>query len=47
MPREIIEPHTGHKRYARRGKKGKFTSRQSDVGRSLSARPSIESQNDS
>jgi hypothetical protein len=37
MPRELIEPHKGDKRYARRGKKGKFTSRQVDVGRSLSA----------
>jgi hypothetical protein len=35
MPRELIEPH-GDKRYVRRGKKGKFTSRQVDVGRSLS-----------
>jgi hypothetical protein len=37
MPREVTEPHTGDKRYVRRGKKGKFTSRQVDVGRSLSA----------
>jgi hypothetical protein len=37
MPREVTEPHTGDKRYIRRGKKGKFTSRQADVGRSLSA----------
>jgi len=37
MPRELIEPHKGDKRYARRGKKGEFTSRQTDVGRSLSA----------
>jgi hypothetical protein len=35
-PRELIEPH-GDKRYIRRGKKGQFTSRQVDVGRSLSA----------
>jgi len=37
MPRELIEPHAGDKRYVRRGKKGKFTSRQVDVSRSLSA----------
>src|SRR5205823_12868916 len=36
MPRQLIEPH-GDKRYVRRGKKGQFTSRQVDVGRSLSA----------
>jgi hypothetical protein len=37
MPREKIEPHTDDKRYVRRGKKSKFTSRQVEVGRSLSA----------
>jgi hypothetical protein len=37
MPREMIEPHTDDKSCVRRGKKGKFTSRQVDVGRSLSA----------
>jgi hypothetical protein len=37
MPRELIEPHKGEKRYLRRGKKRKFTSKQADVGRSLSA----------
>jgi hypothetical protein len=37
MPRELIEPHEGDKRYVRRGRKGKLTSRQVDVGRSLSA----------
>jgi hypothetical protein len=37
MPRELIEPREGDKRYIRRGKKGQFTSRQTDVGRSLSA----------
>jgi hypothetical protein len=37
MPRELIEPREGDKRYIRRGKKGKFTTRQVDVGRSLSA----------
>jgi hypothetical protein len=36
MPRELVEPHKGDKRYVRR-KGGKFTSRQTDVGRSLSA----------
>jgi hypothetical protein len=36
MPRELIEPHKGDKRYVRR-KKGKFSSRQTGVGRSLSA----------
>lgn len=34
--REEIEPHTGDKRYIRRGSKGKFTAQQVDVGRSLS-----------
>jgi hypothetical protein len=36
MPRELIEPHEGDKRFARR-KKGKFSTRQTNVGRSLSA----------
>jgi hypothetical protein len=36
MPQELIEPHKGDKRYVRRGKKGKFTTRHADVGRSLS-----------
>jgi hypothetical protein len=36
MPRESIEPHKGDKRYARR-KKGKFTTKQASVGRSLAA----------
>jgi hypothetical protein len=36
MPRELIEPHKGDKRYVRR-KGGKFTTRQTDVGRSVSA----------
>jgi hypothetical protein len=35
--RELIEPHSGDKRYARRGKAGQFTTDQSDVGRSLAA----------
>jgi hypothetical protein len=37
MPRELIQPHKGGKRYVRRGKKGKFTTRQAQVSRSLSA----------
>jgi hypothetical protein len=37
MPRELIEPHKGDKRYIRRGKGGQFTSKQVDVGKSLSA----------
>jgi len=37
MSRELIEPYKDDKRYARRGKRGQFTSRQTDVGRSLSA----------
>jgi hypothetical protein len=32
MPRGLIQPHKGDKRYVRR-KGGKFTSRQADVGR--------------
>ena len=36
MPRQLIEPHKGDKRYVRR-KKGKFTTSQDDVGRSLAA----------
>jgi hypothetical protein len=36
MPRDLIEPRKGDKRYVRR-KKGKFTSQQVDVGRSLAA----------
>lgn len=36
MPRELIEPHKGDKRYVRR-KKGRFTKSQDDVRRSLSA----------
>jgi hypothetical protein len=37
MPRRLIEPHKGDKRYVRRGKKGQFTTDQTDVGRSLLA----------
>jgi hypothetical protein len=36
MPRTLIEPHKGDKRFVRR-KKGKFTSKQVNVGRSLAA----------
>ena len=36
MPRELIEPHKGDKRFVRR-KKGKFTKSQDNVGRSLAA----------
>jgi len=34
MPRTLIEPHKGNKRYARR-KSGKFIKSQDQVGRSL------------
>ena len=36
MPRELIEPHKGDKRYIRRSPEGKF-SESDDVGKSLSA----------
>lgn len=36
MPRELIEPHKGDKRYVRRTKKGRFKE-SDDVGRSLAA----------
>ena len=36
MPRQLIEPPKGDKRYVRR-KKGKFTTKQVKVGRSLAA----------
>jgi hypothetical protein len=36
MPRQLIEPHPGAKRYVRRNK-GKFTTKQVKVGRSLAA----------
>lgn len=36
MPRELIEPHKGDKRYVRRNQKGQFKEID-DVGRSLSA----------
>jgi len=34
--RELIEPNPGDKRYIRRDARGRFTSDQVDVGRSLS-----------
>jgi hypothetical protein len=37
MPRTLIEPHKGDKRYVRRNKSGQFTEKQVDVGRSLAA----------
>ena len=39
MPRkrELIEPHEGDKRYARRDAEGRFTEDQVDGGRSLAA----------
>ena len=36
MPRTLIKPHEGDKRYGRR-KSGKFTSKQVNVGHSLAA----------
>jgi hypothetical protein len=36
MPRTLIEPRKGDRRFVRR-KKGKFTSKQVNVGRSLAA----------
>ena len=35
--RETIQPHAGDKRYIRRDSRGRFTSDQVDVGRSLAA----------
>jgi hypothetical protein len=35
--REVIEPHKGDKRYARRDAQGQFTESQVNVGRSLVA----------
>ena len=35
--REIIQPHPGDKRYARRNAEGQFTENQVDVGKSLAA----------
>jgi hypothetical protein len=34
--REVIEPHSGDKRYIRRASTGQFTPQQVDLGRSLS-----------
>ena len=36
MPRTLVEPHKGAKRFVRR-KQGRFTSKQVEVGRSLAA----------
>ena len=35
--REVIQPHQGDKRYARRNAEGQFTENQVDVGKSLAA----------
>ena len=35
--REVIQPHEGDKRYARRNEKGQLTEDQVDVGKSLAA----------
>ena len=37
VPRRLIEPHKGDKRYVRRDAAGHFTEKQVDVGRSLAA----------
>lgn len=37
MPRQLIEPHKGDKRYIRRDPKGRLTKKQADVGHSLAA----------
>jgi hypothetical protein len=37
MPRQLIEPHKGDKRYVRRDASGHFSDKQVDVGRSLAA----------
>jgi hypothetical protein len=37
MPRQLIEPHKGDKRYVRRDASGHFTDKQVDVGRSFAA----------
>jgi hypothetical protein len=37
MPRQLIEPKKGDKRYIRRDGTGHFTDHQVDVGRSLAA----------
>jgi hypothetical protein len=35
--REVIKPHKGDKRYARRDSQGQFTEKQVNVGKSLAA----------
>lgn len=35
--REVIQPHSGDKRYARRNEEGQFTEHQVDFGKSLAA----------
>jgi hypothetical protein len=35
--REVIQPHKGDKRYARRNEQGQFTDNQVNVGKSLAA----------
>jgi hypothetical protein len=35
--RELIQPHAGDKRYARRNPEGEFSTEQVNVGKSLSA----------
>jgi hypothetical protein len=35
--RELIQPHAGDKRYARRNSSGQFTEDQVDVGKSLAS----------
>jgi hypothetical protein len=37
VPRQLIEPHKGDRRYVRRDAEGHFTKKQVDVGRSLAA----------
>jgi hypothetical protein len=37
IKREVIQPKTGDKRYARRSKSGQFTDDQTSVGKSLAA----------
>ena len=39
MPRELVEPHKGDKRYVRQSTKGRF-SKETNVGRSLADRRS-------
>ena len=43
--RELIEPNPGDKRYVRRDEKGRFTTDQVDVSRSLSADARKKSKN--